>query len=498
MADKRIEIQMATVGADAAATAIKQTVEATKELASAQVGLKSSDPELAAMQARLAAMKNEAEALGEKATKARALAEDEKNLATEDRQAEAINMERAKSYGEWGRILKEVGEKGREMGEALSEAGYGSGETISKMSEHLVKAGNAAMGAAEGFRVAGPMGAALGAAMGYLAKDAMELAGTLIAVKEATERLKEEEDSAAERHEQMADRMRVAGIGKILRDERNAASELIEKLNELNEVGAAKDKLEIARIERAAAQRIQGGEDPESVDIEKTKQVAEVRKTAIDREINAKRELAQSAAGTAVKSKTLADESEGLAGISDEEKFKRRAAAEKDRIAAEKAFREYNTTASVGEIDKNRIAEETSAKVDQLIEKGWKRKTDEEAKSDRSARDDKRKRDEGTLENDEGGLDSMARQRGASMSTWAGEHRGTIAQQNAAKKIGGSLMDGTDPKEIEKLQAQVNAEAGKLGLSFASALNKVLAELRSQGAKVDAMKEQIKNSRTGR
>jgi hypothetical protein len=464
--EKRIEIQMAAVGAQEAASAINQSTEAVKGLSTA------TDDQA-------------------KATAA---------AATEENQGRQINIERAK-------VLKDVADKTAMVGEAIRksaedfrESDPATAQTLETMANGLEQVGGMAAYASQGFAIAGPAGAAVGAALAVASTQVTALYDAYVDLmngmkerKDSFQTLAEAEESHASHHEEMVSRQKAAGFKELLEDQTEAARKLSLELAALEKVEAATARLDTAKKNREDQARIEAGEDPETVRADRALWDEEQAKQRIESSLARKKSAMQSAIQIAETAENDATAAESAVGLDPEKVKARREKATAAKRAADDAAREYDDASNLAGIDKATIEETTAAKVE-------KEKSALRNRKQREAEAQNRKDMTSMLANEEqearGGLDAASDDASRKFAIAAGRAPNKTVG-TALDKISNSLDDGTNSKEIEKLQQQFSKATAGMGGATVSALAKMLAEMEAQAKKIEEIDKRTKSRPIG-
>lgn len=471
MSGRTIEIQMAAVGADAAAAEISKTTAAVDDLGSAQ------------------------EKVGE-------------NLAEAGQQARSadpelgrlVNIERARAVHELSKGFIFIGENVSGMADKFREADPEMAATLDTLSTGFETLGGMASYAAQGFAVAGPAGAAAGAAIGLAvplvtaAVDAYaELVQTLADVEASFDTLADLEEGAAARHEAIAARRKNAELRETMLGEADAARALTQDLKDLAEIQAAAAKLDAAKNSRSDAARIRAGEDELSVKAERIFDDAEAKKQQLDEGLRVQQASAAAARRAAEALATSAASSAATPGIAQERIDADARAAAKAEAEAAAAAAGLEKARRINEIKKEEVDATAGAKIEAIAEQRQEREA-------RAAAAEKKAQERAAAEaaqdrysSAEDGLDASAQKASGAFGAHTGA--GTSAAQKAAASISKKLADGTDGNEIRALQAMFESAVGNSTASTVSSLREMLAAMSSQAAEIAQMKEQIRNAR---
>lgn len=477
MAEKRIEIQMAAVGAQEAASAINQSTEAVKGLSAAT----------------------------DDQTKATAAA------ATEEKQGTQINIERAK-------ILKDVADKTAMVGEAIRksaedfrESDPATAKTLETMASGLEQVGGMAAYAAQGFAVAGPAGAAVGAAAAVASTQLRALYDAYVELVQANsdaedsfKTLAEAEENHARHHEEMAARRLAAGFRQMLKDEATAAQNLAIELAALDKIEASRNRLATAKRDREDDAAIAAGADPDAVHQKRIADDAKAEKDRIDQALDRQRAEANRAEYLADKATKDAIKYRSMNGADPEKADEMEKAAKEQIEAAEKAAKEYQTAREIGDNDKQTIDERAANKKEEIEAAAAKRR---QAVIDQHNEDNIRAEIEAQqqAEAEERKADADAARQGLNQSaTGAASKFGiaagrapTRAVGTALDRIGTTLEDGTNAREIEKLQQQFSKATAGMGGATVRALAKMLAEMEAQAKKIEEIDKRTKTRPIG-
>jgi hypothetical protein len=290
-------------------------------------------------------------------------------------------------------------------------------------------------------------------------------------------------------------------------------------------VSDSKEDADKAAKDRQDAARIRSGEDPEVVKSERAQSDAADAKAKVDRDI-ADAQRRKDAAEADAKAKFFeAERANPDPRIDDKTRDAANKAAEKAREALDKAARDLQTEQASGAEKKRGIDERAAGTVESLddqrskrlererqqrereeeqrrIEQERERQQREREEEQRRIEQERRARDSARddLNNAETGLDETGREVGRKFRN-AGRNlkgRGRSGAASALQGIGAELEDGTNAAEISALKDQFNEAVKGLGGNTVAAMRQMLDEMARQAAEIEAMKGQIKNSRTNR
>lgn len=464
MAERKIEIQMATVGAAEAAAGVRQGTDAVKDLTNA------TDQH---------AKKTEA-------------------AATEAKQETQIQLGRAEVFSQVATALQIASLKIKELGDSAKETNPKFAELAATIGGGLETVGGAAQAAAMGFAVAGPAGGALAATFTVLTMQIRELIAAYLDLqagqderKKSALSLAEAEENSAKAHEEAAARREAAGFKKLLEEQSEAARNLTIEMAALEKVEAASGKLDVAKKNRSDFDRMQAGEDPETVRADRALWDEEQAKRKIEADLDRKKTAMQQAALLAETADTDAAAAENAPGLDEGQVKARREAAKAAKTRADEAARAYGEANTLGGIEKSVLEESaanTVAKEQAALRERRQREAEEQNRKDMEAMLAK------DSEDARGGLDSLSR-------TAAGKF-GDAARRAPNKAVGtalddirANLDDGTNAAEIAKLQQQFSKAMAGLGGATVNGLNNMLATLEAQAKKIAEIDARTKAGR---
>jgi hypothetical protein len=471
MAEKKIEVQMATVGAAEAAAGVTQTTEAVKGLTAAQ----------------------------SESTEAAATAEEQqKTAATAELQRQQINIERARSLQQIAEKTAMVGKAVRESAEDFRNADPEMAATLETIATGMDNVAQASSAAAQGFAIAGPAGAAAGAALAVLGGQLRNLYEAYVELVQANadagesfQTLADAEANHARQHEEAAARRLAAGFRKMLKEEADAAKELAIELAALDKIEASETRLATAKRDREDAAAIASGADPDAIKKKRIEDDANAEKERIDQALARQRDEANKAAGLAERAMRDAIAYRNMPGADFDKANEMDVEAGKQIEAAEKASRDYATARKIGTNDKQTIDERAAAKTEEIEAAAAKRNQavidQHNAENIQAEIDAQRKADEAAekagIATAKSGLNQSAAGAAAKFGI-AADRAPTRAVGAALDRIGNSLDDGTSAAEIERLQQQFAKATAGLGGATVAALEKMLADLNAQAKRI--------------
>jgi antirestriction protein len=471
MAERKIEIQMATVGAAEAAAGVRQGTDAVKDLTNA------TDQH---------AKKTEA-------------------AATEGKQDTQIQLARAEVFSQVASAMSIASTKIKELGDKARETNPELAELTDDVSEGMNSVAGAAQAAAMGFAVAGPAGGAVAATFTLMTQQLQKLVEAYLDLqagqnerRESTENLAIAEENHARHHDEMVARRKAAGFKKLLEEQTEAARNLSIEMEALAKVEAASGKLDTAKKDRRDFDRLQAGEDPETVRADRALWDEAQAKLKIDADLERRKAAMQRATQIAETADQDATAAENAPGLEPEQVAKRRQAAKAAKAAADEAARAYDEAQTLGGIEKAVLGESAATAV-------AKEQAALQARRQREAEEQNRRDAEQhakavaflaaqEAEDARGGLDSSSRAAAGKFGEASGRAP-SRAIGTALGEIGNSLADGANAAEIQKLQQQFSKATAGLGGATVAALKNMLAELDAQAKKIAEIDARTKASR---
>lgn len=388
MAERKIEIQMATVGAAEAAAGVQQSTEAVKGLT------KASDDAFEKMKAQVAeeaaTAKARAEYHRERSNQAEAAANAQARelAATKEMQSEQLGVMKAEMFSQLGEKISQAGRALKEMGDEARDANPEFADLAETMGNGLETVGNMSRAAAMGFAMAGPAGAAAAAAFQLMIEKLGDVATAYLGVREAQrdwhaslDTLREAEAASANHHEEMVKRREAAGLIRLLNDQGEAVRTLKGDMDALGKTEALQHRLEEAKNKREDEASIAGGAPEDFVKINRTKSDAVADKAMIDARVERQRRLASETASQAIMAEEAARKAEITPGLENTVDARRKEADE----LREKAFalsRAYSRTEADSKIEKNIIDESAAGTIDRIGQRTYAEKTRLEKSSD--------------------------------------------------------------------------------------------------------------------
>lgn len=464
MAGRKIEIQMATVGAAEAAAGVRQGTDAVKELTNA------TDTH---------AKKTEA-------------------AATEVKQDTQIQLARAEVFSQVASAMNIASAEIKTMGDKARETNPAMADLADTVAGGLETVGSAAQAAAMGFAVAGPAGAAVASVFTLMTVQLRELIAAYLDLqagqnerKESAANLAAAEENHARHHDEMVARMKASGFKELLQEQTEAARNLSIEMAALEKVEAASSKLDTAKKDREDFDSIQAGEAPETVRAARALWNEEQAKRKIDADLERKNKAAQQAQQIAETAASDAAAAESAPGLEEGQVKARRAAAQAAQAQAAEARRAADEAETLGGIEKRVLEESASntvAKEQAALKARRQREAEEQNAKDMAAMQAK------DYEDAQGGLDSSSR---AAAGVFGRHERGapTKAIGSAMGNIGDALADGTNAAEILKLQQQFSKVTAGYGGATVAALKNMLADLETQAKKIAEIDARTKAGR---
>lgn len=276
----KIEIKIATTGADAAAADLKKVATAAQEATaggaktSRYTGADDLIAQMDAMKERAAAAEKEAAAIGKIREEAEAAAPKLEKL---------INFERLESLGRMGREFERMGKEIGKLNPELEQSG-----------RSLTMLGGTMTGFAEGMRMGGPMGGGIGAIIGAFAEPLKTAFEDMSRAEErAAESAKKANESFTQlqkaRENHAAHTISVQAIEDLDKEtealkEWIKAYELARKVRQA-ESGAAESAAQLDDEKRVAA-----GANPQAVEIQAARRQAEAKKQEEDAALDKERQ----------------------------------------------------------------------------------------------------------------------------------------------------------------------------------------------------------------
>jgi hypothetical protein len=316
--------------------------------------------------------------------------------------------------------------------------------------------------------------------------------------------LAEAEENHARQHEEMAARRLAAGFRQMLKDEAAAAQNLAIELAALDKIEASRTRLDTAKRDREDDAAIAGGADPDAVHQKRIADDAKAEKQRIDQALDRQRDEANKAASIAEKAMRDAIGYRSMPGADLDKANEMDVAAGKQIEAAEKASKDYQTAREIGNNDKQTIDERAANKKEEIEAAAAKRRQaviDQhnedniraEIEAQRQAEAGERKADADAARQD---LNQSATGAASKFGIAAGRAP-TRAVGTALDRIGATLEDGTNSKEIEKLQQQFSKATAGMGGATVRALAKMLAEMEAQAKKIEEIDKRTKSRPIG-
>ena len=529
MADgKNIEVKLVATGGDQAAGEVRKLTTATDQAAAATRGfggmLDSTAPEVVEVEQAAAAAApevvelseafQEAEARAEKLLKSleeTAAATDEIGEASEEvapKVDQVITLQKIQIAQQLGQVLGQMGQQMRAIGKDFEATNPEIAGTLDGVGRSADVASAALTGMATGafFGSAIPVvGTAAGAIIGGT------LAGGMAVVKQGTEGLVDSLQTLSRIQQEAADlqdritNLQVEFEGKVLNSkveetyqkQTAALKLLLKELADTDQLLNAKESVEIIARNNADAQAIRNGEDPLRVQANRVPFDAQMEKNKIDRQLEAKRVEFDNLFKTAGDMAEKAISVKNTPGVSESDIAAAKARADEAKAASDKAKDALQQASQIGGFRKQGIDMEAQEKVAALVSKQaeqmTKKRQDDERKAELAAKKQVADNDKGLrgeLRDRKAGLNETAMEGGRGFAE-AGERSGNWI----LSKVGKSLANGTNDKEINELTTLVENNMAKLGQANATAIRKLMAELASQSREIEALSGQIKNSR---
>jgi hypothetical protein len=467
MAERRIEIQMAAVGAQEAAAGISQSTEEVKRLAAEQAKLASD--QAAAQRQRQQDAEEEAEDL-------RQNVENHKGRAREIGAAVGLVATAAKfatdSLTEVAQAISSV-----DM-DRLNRVDPTAAEEFKKI-EFWAKAATS------------PVNALIEATSKWVFGDTV--AGAFADMNIALAK-------AAEDHAETIDKMIQSGIRQT-----NEIKRLADEVKAANAILDATDAADAAARQRSNAARIRAGEPKEQVEKEQAAYEAEREVAKIERERAAAEQAAAAAMLEADQARTNAQAVDASEIATPEDRLKARAAARAAQARAAEMMNQSNTARRIADQRIRQTRETEAARIEEIdgTAAAAQQRADAEMFAQHAEFNDRLERDEARRQA-ESGLDSARDGLNRSAASAAGKF-GIAADRapnravgGALDRIGASLEDGTSAAEIARLQQQFSKATAALGGATVAAMQKMLNELETQAKRIEVVESQIKNGRRGR
>lgn len=357
MADKDITIRLVTAadtaGADQAAAAMKGVAAATDQAAAA------GDSAFEKMKHQVAAEADAAKARAqhqrERAKQAEETADlQEKELAaTKANQQTQIQFMKGEVFAQLASKLAQASAGVREMAASFKETAPEIEAQLKGVADGIETVSSAAQGAAIGFQVAGPMGAAAGAmasmAISAVSDSLKELAATTVRMMEAQQALDNFQTNMAEREIARTARLRTAGMTSLFADQAAAAQDLVRQLNHLSAVQGAKDDISTLKRDRSDAARIAAGDNPAEVKNDRIQDDALDAKNRNNQDVANKLAIRNQALQAAIDADALASDAAGP-GKDQATADKLAEEARKKRAAADRAAQDHADAAEIARL----------------------------------------------------------------------------------------------------------------------------------------------------
>jgi hypothetical protein len=337
MAERKIEIQMATVGAAEAAAGVSQSTEAVKGLTAATDDafekMRAQVAEEAAAAKVRADYHRERWKQAEEASnqKARDLAELKENQQTQ------IDFMKSEVFGQMAAKLGEASQGIRKMAADFKESAPEIAAQLQGVADGIETVSSMAQSATLGFSVAKGPGAAVAAvaSMGSSAvSDALqELSVVTARMMAGQEALDNFQEDLAVREIARAGRLREQGMGALFKEQAEDAKNLGTALAHLSQVQSAQDSLDTAKRDRSDRMRIEAGDNPAEVKNDRIQDDALDAKNRNNRAVAAKLSLRDQALGDSIEADAAASDAAGPGKDPDVAQRLAAAAAEKRKAA---------------------------------------------------------------------------------------------------------------------------------------------------------------------
>ena len=315
MAERKIEIQMATVGAAEAAAGVKQATDAVKDLSA------TTDDSFKKMQAQVAADAEAAKARAEHHRERSNQAEEAANaqarelVATKENQQTQIDFMKSEVFGQMASKLGEASQGIRKMAEDFKEVSPEIEAKLQGVADGIEKVSTMAQSAAIGFAVAKGPGAAVAAVAslgGSAVSDALkELSVVTTQMMAGQEALDNYQENLAAREIERAGRLRGQGMVALFKEQAEEAKNLGAALAHLASVQSAQDSVDAAKRDRSDRMRIEAGENPAEVKLARIQDDALDAKNRNNREVAAKLALRNNALGDSIEADAAASDAAG-------------------------------------------------------------------------------------------------------------------------------------------------------------------------------------------
>jgi hypothetical protein len=337
MADRKIEIQLATVGAAEAAAGVKQTTDAVKDLSA------TTDDSFSKMQAQVAADAEAAKARAvhhrERSNQAEeaANAQARELVATKENQQTQIDFMKSEVFGQMAAKLGEASQGIRKMAADFKESAPEIEAKLQGVADGIENVSAMAQSATLGFAVAKGPGAAVaavvslgGSAVSEALKELSVVTAQMMAGQEALDNFQED---LAVREIARAGRLREQGMGALFKEQAEDAKNLGTALAHLSQVQSAQDSLDTAKRDRSDRMRIEAGDNPAEVKNDRIQDDALDAKNRNNRAVAAKLSLRDQALGDSIEADAAASDAAGPGKDPDVAQRLAAAAAEKRKAA---------------------------------------------------------------------------------------------------------------------------------------------------------------------
>lgn len=274
---------------------------------------------------------------------------------------------------------------------------------------------------------------------------------------------------------------------------------LANEIRDANRVLDARDSADARRRDAADAARIRAGEDPDVVRADRAAFDRDQALGKINRDQAAQAANVNNLFQNAVDSRTVVGDLERR-GASPEDLAEARKKAEQAQKAFEDARREYQVASEIADERRREVRAGFDATVTQAAGNREQRRARERERAEQEAAREAARLEEQVLreqaEAARGQLQGGATVAGRAFNSAGSRVGGRLG--GALQGIGSDLANGTDAREIARLQQEFEQATQGLGGATIAALSKMLANLQAATARIEALEGQIKQSRAGK
>lgn len=477
MAEKRIEIQMATVGAEAAAAEVSKAADATQKLSNAQQD-----------------------------------------------QAKAVQ----KHAEEHGKAAEAAGRSYDRMGSFATQAGYqisdfavqvqGGTSALTAFSQQAPQLIGAAQQMGVSFSSMMSMSVGLGTAISI----GTVAAGIGIRMLSAEyEKMSSAQDGAEASAARLAASIKMLDEAKAghaamviyqniadeLRDAELSAEALVAATKELAKIDEARGKLKDSQRDWTDAARLRAGDAPETVAADRAAYDATRQKESIDARVKGAEDAAKTARDLWLKaewrdlkapanlpeSERLANQVDNVQKQADMERAELRLKRERELAEIEKTTID-NKTRLIQLNQEEALKKRQEAEAAEKSKSGFSRMSAQDKAIDDAMRTAGRQHEQDAMESARDDLEGQSATAGARFSAAAG-NAPTRASRDALRRIGSGLADGTNARELAKMRDEFDkATEGMTGATVAT-MRSMLAALDAATKRIEALEKRSKATR---